>query len=463
MLSIVESFVSYLDTFSEEFSFEILEESDVDVAYARASYASLCRRASISSYRSFLQRNENNKRVVLQVLGHSIDRAALFRSCSGKPTWPVLGMTHDLADRRVFEALVLYGTLTRARSDTIICASRTAQRILEHYTSCIDESIRPIGLHLPIVSHGVDARTIKRVPKREARLELGLSESEIVFLYFGRISLWQKADLRGLVRTFCERFRGRRATLIIAGSAVNEDGNPDVSALMDEIRVWTSWTNCKVKVYTNVDVSWKQTLHSAADIFVSPSNSLQETFGLSIAEAMLYQLPVVATKWSGYQDIVVDKATGFLINTNVVLDAYVAASHPYMSGHQRALQTVRAVKIDWNAYAEKMDALYQSDDLRIRLGLAGAVRARQLFSVEMMMISYQHIWNSALEARKNDPVDCRCYGPSVQVLLEAASTSLGGFGTDLDEGETQGPNGRARFVRKKGYTGFELKSSLDRG
>ncbi|RPA68430.1 glycosyltransferase [Cyclobacteriaceae bacterium YHN15] len=47
------------------------------------------------------------------------------------------------------------------------------------------------------------------------------------------------------------------------------------------------------------------------DIFCLPS--AQEGFGLVAAEAMLHNLPVIATKVGGLQDIVVDNETGFLI------------------------------------------------------------------------------------------------------------------------------------------------------
>ena len=49
----------------------------------------------------------------------------------------------------------------------------------------------------------------------------------------------------------------------------------------------------------------------AADVFSSFSDSIQETFGLVIIEAMACGLPVVASDWDGYRDLVVDGETGF--------------------------------------------------------------------------------------------------------------------------------------------------------
>ena len=50
-----------------------------------------------------------------------------------------------------------------------------------------------------------------------------------------------------------------------------------------------------------------QTL-SACDVFVSPVDSIQETFGIAVVEAMAHARPVVATSWSGYRDLVADGA-----------------------------------------------------------------------------------------------------------------------------------------------------------
>ena len=59
----------------------------------------------------------------------------------------------------------------------------------------------------------------------------------------------------------------------------------------------------------------------AADIFTSLSDNIQETFGLVIVEAMASGLPVVASDWDGYRDLVVDGETGLLVPTAMVVDS----------------------------------------------------------------------------------------------------------------------------------------------
>ena len=62
----------------------------------------------------------------------------------------------------------------------------------------------------------------------------------------------------------------------------------------------------------------RRSVWHAADVFVSPSDNIQETFGLAVLEAMASGLPVVASDWDGYRDLVADGETGFLVPTAMV-------------------------------------------------------------------------------------------------------------------------------------------------
>ena len=60
-----------------------------------------------------------------------------------------------------------------------------------------------------------------------------------------------------------------------------------------------------------VTESIKRKALKAADLVVSLVDNIQETFGLSIAEAMAMGKPIVASNWDGYRDLVRDGTDDF--------------------------------------------------------------------------------------------------------------------------------------------------------
>ena len=84
---------------------------------------------------------------------------------------------------------------------------------------------------------------------------------------------------------------------------------------------------------------------------VTSANGDTEGLGVSLLEAMMSAVPVVATRHNGFLETVVDGKTGFLV-----------AEH------------------DVGAMAEKMRLLLEKPELRMRMGQAGRERAVRHFS-----------------------------------------------------------------------------------
>lgn len=81
--------------------------------------------------------------------------------------------------------------------------------------------------------------------------------------------------------------------------------------------------------------------------------SVSESFGVSAIEAMACGLPVIATKVSGFQEVIEDNETGFLVPVNNVKEM-----------------------------AEKMLKVYENKELRERMGRKGRQRVEKLFDWE---------------------------------------------------------------------------------
>jgi len=104
------------------------------------------------------------------------------------------------------------------------------------------------------------------------------------------------------------------------------------------------------------------------DVFCLPSRS--EGFPLSIAEAMLAALPVVATRVGSVAELVADGKTGLLVERDDV-DGLVTAL-----------------------------ARLRDGELRARFGAAGRERARASYTVEHMARAYEQLWAQVCAVRR---------------------------------------------------------------
>jgi glycosyltransferase involved in cell wall biosynthesis len=101
------------------------------------------------------------------------------------------------------------------------------------------------------------------------------------------------------------------------------------------------------------------------DVFVLPSR--YEGFPLSIVEAMLSGVPVVASDVGSVSECVLDGETGAVVPAE-----------------------------DHNLLREAIQTLLENADLRMRMGERGRARARTLFTVDVMARSYERLYTEIL-------------------------------------------------------------------
>ena len=137
---------------------------------------------------------------------------------------------------------------------------------------------------------------------------------------------------------------------------------------------------------------------ASADVFMSLSDNIQETFGLTPLEAMAAGLPVVASDWDGYRETVRDGIDGFLVPTlqpgdpmcaKAMSEAYEDGrlNYDHYIGHAHLM-----VGVDVAACAHALARLIENPALRRRMGEAGREHARQVYDWSVVMKQYQDLW-----------------------------------------------------------------------
>lgn len=99
----------------------------------------------------------------------------------------------------------------------------------------------------------------------------------------------------------------------------------------------------------------KGRIFAESDIFCFPSFYARETFGLVVAEAMSYGLPVVTTRWKGIPEVIEDGECGYLVEIN-----------------------------DPENIATRLNELLSDVELRQRFGKKGQARYERLFSLHKL-------------------------------------------------------------------------------
>jgi hypothetical protein len=233
--------------------------------------------------------------------------------------------------------------------------------------------------------------------KGRVRQQLKLPNDAFILLFLGRISSF-KADLYPFVQVFealLQRNPGGKLLWLISGS----DDKDYTKRLLEYCRA--RGIDGHIKVMLNLSDAAKENLIAAADVFISPTDTLQESFGLTPVEAMACGTPQVLPDWSGYRDTVAHGETGFLVPTywtNCHRDLTASGN---LLWAQDLLSTSQSIAIDLGKYAESIQALIDSDTLRREMGERSRQRALALYSLPAIVRQYEALWGELADIARH--------------------------------------------------------------
>jgi D-inositol-3-phosphate glycosyltransferase len=258
------------------------------------------------------------------------------------------------------------------------------------------------GLMIKQIPLGVDENVFGFQSQMEARQKFGIPLEATVLLYLGRLTEQFKADLEPLIIAVSQLVKngiGGPICLILSGQDIRET----YVRFLEELGSLFGISQ-HLKIIPNIAPNIKPFVYAAADIFVSPVDNIQETFGLTLLEAMASGLPVVASDWSGYRDIVREGKDGFLIPTywdsgaakeSGRLGALMATS----CEHYLAQRTI----MDTEVLYERLSLLVQSRDLRRQLGTTARQRVLDGFTWRSVVMRFGQLWKEQIRlSRKKD-------------------------------------------------------------
>lgn len=332
------------------------------------------------------------------------DLAWLRRGASMDRAYSLIGLIHTIAPL-VMRADIVGSTVAPIHPwDALVCTSPSVKSALERmFDEWSDYLIDRFGSariprpQLPLIPLGVDTARFAADADRPAeragmRESLGCGEDDILVLWVGRLSFFEKAFPQPMMRAIAEAAAATGKRLHFA--MVGWFPDPEAGARMYREAAAAYAPDVSFHLMDGNDRDVVGRMWAAADIFVSLVDNIQETFGITPLEAMASGLPVVVSDWDGYRYTVEDGRQGMLIPT--LLGAENGAPQGLAAAHAVGTRTYQQyvgilaqhTAVDVGRAAAALTALIESPDLRRTMGAAGRKRVRELFDWQVVAPQY---------------------------------------------------------------------------
>ncbi|OGR34722.1 MAG: hypothetical protein A2051_04570, partial [Desulfovibrionales bacterium GWA2_65_9] len=341
---------------------------------------------------------------------------ARLRNAYSPRLFPITGPIHSLSYPDYPAAFLRHLWAGATPQDCIIATSRAGQTAVEAFFAHLRQaynlpdtpgpSLRhiPLGLDPEALDTPLPTAPAASDAKLALRRKLGLPEKRALILVLGRISHSSKMDvlplIRALARLFDEGQPRDSVALVLAGWA--EEGDDFPQSLVD--------LSAKVGLSTCLELRpgerRKAELLSACDLFVSIADNPQETFGLTLLEAQAACLPVIASDYDGYRDLVAHGVTGLLVPTlgpnpgcpapteaDDMPDDFIDQLAPLLFDNQYHLLLAQRTAVDAPALASALRTLLSDPGLRQRLGAAGRQRVAAGFLWPQVIARHLELWD----------------------------------------------------------------------
>jgi len=303
---------------------------------------------------------------------------------------PVTSFIHSVSYQRHMATYLEMLHCGVTQNDAIIASSQCGKQVVQNCLNSIASQMNLPGanLRLEVIPLGIN-QGVKLGDKTEARQRLGLSAQETVALCFGRFSDFDKMDLFPLLqamKAIIQKDPNRR--LILAG-ALHEP------TYLDMTKVWAKALGIadQVTFVTDPSNGTKSDLFSAADFFVSLADNVQETFGLTLVEAMQAGLPLLVSDFDGYRELC-DEQVGIRVPTSWSPIESLHDVQPIMDDRTLHRLVAQQTTVDIPVLTHGLDTLFSETDTRQRMGQAARKRFEALYTHEKIIRKLETLWDT---------------------------------------------------------------------
>jgi glycosyltransferase involved in cell wall biosynthesis len=328
--------------------------------------------------------------------GYFFPGLAYIRNNHAKNLFPITGLIHSLNGVETPYHALKVCLAPLMPFDTIVCSSEAGKKVIEgtfgRLSSLLSANVNGVNYAggLEVIPLGVDDSMLQNVGREDARHRLGLPADAFVLLSVGRMTPTTKMDAYPLLQVtqqLVSANSGRIIRLLLAGGA-----SPSYVKTMQAMIAELHLTDV-VKIIPDFDNDDKVRIYRAADVAVSLSDNLQETFGLSVIEAMACGIPVVASDFDGYKELVVEGSTGFRIPTTWTGNFPAAELADIMNFDTMQLILAQCLALDAEALQGKLQQLIDDPALGKTLGENGRARATAQYRWSTIIKDYERLWD----------------------------------------------------------------------
>ncbi|MDZ7262909.1 MAG: glycosyltransferase family 4 protein [candidate division KSB1 bacterium] len=301
---------------------------------------------------------------------------------------------------------LMFGGVTSG--DALICSSVSGKKVLE---KCFQQIATRLNLSEPtvqmeVIPLGIDGDRFPELDRIGCRKQLGLDETEVIGLCLGRFSEYDKMDLLPLLLAFKKIYRkGCPWRLVLAGAVQSE-------AYLKILEAWARGLGIvnNMTFITNLSETDKVALYRAADFFISLSDNPQETFGLTLLEAMACGLPLVVSDFDGYREIVTDEI-GRRIRTTWSNFEPLVTLGPLMDMATYHRYLAQSICLDVDQLVDTLKFFFLNPAPAREMGKAARRRFLTLYDCRVVIPRLEELWlklkenfNSPISPSHSDPL-----------------------------------------------------------